>query len=69
MDPLGAVRMGVQTADKNITIRNKSSSRCFNFKPLLNYEYFIMLLSPCSKKVVLYESGEKYAQIKLSLEF
>ncbi len=88
---MGAVRMRVQTADKNITkihttpvhqltsceaksclfVRNKfiiklflTSNCCF----WLKYESSIHNIAFSSEKVVLSESGEKYAQIKHHLQ-
>ncbi len=66
---MGAVRMKVQTADKNINnpawkvkicvfVRNKS---------IIKHESFIQIAFS-SENVVLYDSGEKYTQIKHLLQ-
>ncbi len=78
---MGAVRMRVQTADKNLTSNPHDSNPSdsilwslklcihqddFNFRPLLRYEKIHIAFS--RKKVVLSESGDKYAQIKHRLQ-
>ncbi len=64
MDPLqwmGAVRMRVQTADKNITIIHTTPvHHCF----WLKFESSVHNIAYSSEKVISSESGEKYAQIK-----
>ncbi len=69
MDPLqwmGAVRMRVQTADKNITIIHKKSKTVHQLM-VCKYES-IHNIAFSSENVVSSESGEKYAQVKHQLQ-
>ncbi len=59
---MGAVRMKVQTADKNITIIHK-------FRLLLSAKIWVLYPIPfSSENVASSESGEKYAQINRCLQ-
>ncbi len=71
---MGAVRMRVQTADKNITIIHTTSVHQLTFceeKSCVcekqihhSMDLFIHIIAFSSEKVIESESGEKYAQIK-----